>query len=122
MSLQGSIDRLAEACQHDGISVYALLRWPLEHVVDFADAHAIPVIDLREVWALLLERRARNILMRAQAAGVPLVVTFVRNRLQAAMLSAGEWPDGYAPKDIHGRVREIVEAGSGTFVDVLQRN
>ena len=58
-------------------------------------------------------------LMRASAAGVPMVVTFVPNRLQAAMLSAGEWPDGYAPKDIGDRVRQIVAANGGTFVDVL---
>jgi hypothetical protein len=55
----------------------------------------------------------------AHAAGVPLVITFVPNRAQAAMMSMGNWPPGYNPYKFGDDVRSMVQSHGGTYVDIL---
>jgi hypothetical protein len=56
---------------------------------------------------------------RAKAAGVPLVAVLIPTRVQAAMLSMGEWPAGYDPYKLDEELRTIIVSHGGTFVDIL---
>ncbi|MDR3775303.1 MAG: hypothetical protein P4K97_00265 [Terracidiphilus sp.] len=56
---------------------------------------------------------------QAAAAGVPLVVAFMPNRAQAAMISLGEWPSGYDPYKLDNDLRNIVVSHGGTYIDIL---
>jgi hypothetical protein len=62
---------------------------------------------------------AQDMLARAHAAGIPMAVVFAPNRLQAAMISAGEWPAGYDPYGVNRNVQSLVAAGGGTFIGLL---
>ena len=62
---------------------------------------------------------AASIEARARAAGVPLVVAFVPNRIQAAMISIGEWPAGYDPYKLDAEMRTIVTSHGGTYIDIF---
>ena len=55
----------------------------------------------------------------AKAADVPLVVTFMPNRAQAAMISMGEWPAGYNPYKLGDELRSIVTSHGGIYIDIL---
>jgi hypothetical protein len=56
---------------------------------------------------------------QASAAGVPVIVTLVPNRAQAAMISMGQWPPGYDPYKLGEEVRDIVVSHGGTYIDIL---
>jgi len=56
---------------------------------------------------------------RAKAAGVPLVVTMVPNRGQAAMISLGHWPSGFDPYKLDEELRAIVVRDGGVYLDIL---
>jgi len=56
---------------------------------------------------------------QANAAGVPVIVTLVPNRAQAAMISMGHWPPGYDPYKLGEEVRAIVASHGGTYIDIL---
>jgi hypothetical protein len=60
-----------------------------------------------------------KIALRARNAGVPLVAVFVPNRPQAAMISRGDWPDGYDPFTLDNEVRKNVVIHGAQFIDVL---
>jgi hypothetical protein len=62
---------------------------------------------------------AADIAARAEAAGVPLVVVLVPNRVQAAMISTGEWPAGYDPYALDHELRTIIESHGGAYLDIL---
>jgi hypothetical protein len=62
---------------------------------------------------------AAEIAARARAAGVPLVITLVPWRVQAAMLSMDEFPKGYDPCKLEGTLRAIVTRDGGTYLDIL---
>ena len=62
---------------------------------------------------------AADIAARASAARVPLVATFAPNRAQAAMISLGEWPDGFDPYRLDHELRSIITAHGGIYVDIL---
>jgi hypothetical protein len=62
---------------------------------------------------------ARDMITRARAAGIPMAVAFAPNRVQAAMISAGEWPAGYDPYGVDSGLRRLIEADGGTFVELL---
>jgi hypothetical protein len=62
---------------------------------------------------------ARDMFQRARAAGIPMAVAFVPNRVQAAMISAGEWPAGYDPYAIDRTVETMVSADGGKFIELL---
>jgi hypothetical protein len=56
---------------------------------------------------------------KAHAAGIPFVVVLLPDRAQAAMISMGQWPDGYDPYKLSDDLRSIVESHGGTYVDIL---
>jgi hypothetical protein len=64
---------------------------------------------------------AKDMLARAGAAGIPMAVAFAPNRVQAAMISAGAWPQDYDPYGIDEKMQRLVQADGGTFVDLLPR-
>jgi hypothetical protein len=66
-----------------------------------------------------LDAFAAGIEGQAKAAGVPIIVTLVPNRAQAAMISMGKWPAGYDPYKLGEEVREIVTSNGGTYIDIL---
>ena len=56
--------------------------------------------ELSTVWQdrlQLFDTYVATIEQRTRSGSVPLVVTFIPNRAQAAMISRGEWPTGYNP-------------------------
>ncbi len=65
------------------------------------------------------DRNAAKIEERARTAGVPLVAVLVPNRAQAAMISMGEWPEGYDPYKLDAELRSIVTSHGGTYIDIL---
>jgi hypothetical protein len=65
------------------------------------------------------ESDAAEIERQAKSEGVPLVVTLVPDRAQAAMISMGEWPAGFDPYKLDNELRLIIERGGGTYVDIL---
>ena len=56
---------------------------------------------------------------QAKAAGVPLVVTLLPQRAQAAMVSRGAWPAGFDPYKLDNELRSMVASHGGTYVDIL---
>jgi hypothetical protein len=62
---------------------------------------------------------AAEIAARSKAAGVPLVVVLVPNRAQAAMISMGEWPQGYDPYKIDDELRASIVSHGGIYVDIF---
>jgi hypothetical protein len=56
---------------------------------------------------------------QAKAAGVPFVAVLLPNRAQAAMISMGEWPQGYDPYKLDAELRSIVESRGGIYIDIL---
>jgi hypothetical protein len=56
---------------------------------------------------------------RAALAGVPIGVTMLPNRAQAAMLSLGDWPEGYDPFVLSDNLRSITTKLGGYYVDIL---
>jgi len=56
---------------------------------------------------------------QAKAAGVPLVTVLVPDRAQAAMISMGEWPEGFDPYKLNNQVRSIVVSHGGIYVDIF---
>jgi len=62
---------------------------------------------------------AADIEAQAKAAGVPVIVVFVPNRAEAAMISMNKWPAGYDPYKLGEEVRAIVTSHGATYVDIL---
>jgi hypothetical protein len=56
---------------------------------------------------------------RAREAGVPMVVSFLPNHAQAAMVSMGNWPPGYDPYRLDNELRAMVTRHGGIYVDAL---
>jgi hypothetical protein len=62
---------------------------------------------------------AADVELQAQAAGVPLIAVYVPNRAPAAMISRGEWPEGYDPYKLGDDIRAIILKHGGTYIDLL---
>lgn len=60
-----------------------------------------------------------NITGKAKEAGVPLVAVLVPNRAEAAMISMGQWQDGFDPYMLDNELRSIVTSHGGTYIDIL---
>lgn len=56
---------------------------------------------------------------QAKAAGIPLVVVFIPSRVQAVMVSMGQWPAGYDPYQLDNELRTIVERHQASYIDTL---
>jgi len=61
---------------------------------------------------------AADIEEQAKAAGIPFVAAYVPDRAQAAMISSGQWPEGYNPYKLGDELRAIVESHGGTYIDI----
>ena len=62
---------------------------------------------------------AAEVIARAHAAGVPVVAVLVPNRAQAAMISMGEWPQGYDPYKIDEELRGNITSRGGIYADIF---
>lgn len=62
---------------------------------------------------------AANIEARAKAAGVPFVAVYLPTRVQAAMISMGEWPQGFDPYKLDNDLRSIITSHGGIYLDIL---
>ena len=56
---------------------------------------------------------------QAMAAKVPLVVTLLPERAQAAIISKGEWPQDFDPYKLDNELRSMVVSRGETYVDIL---
>jgi hypothetical protein len=65
------------------------------------------------------ENSAAAVWERATLAGVPIAVTMLPNRAQAAMLSLGDWPKGYDPFVLGNNLRSMTTKLGGYYVEVL---
>ena len=65
------------------------------------------------------DRQAAVVEGQAKAAGIPFVAVLVPQRSQAAMISDGQWPDGYDPFKLDNQLRTIVTSHGGIYFDVL---
>jgi hypothetical protein len=62
---------------------------------------------------------AADIEQKAKAAGVPFAATFAPNRVQAAMISLGEWPPGFDPYQLDKALWSVITRNGGTYIDIL---
>lgn len=79
-------------------------------------------VELSPEWRSNLrqfDQEVARIEEQTRAAGVPLVATLVPDRAQAAMLSFGEWPQGYDPYNLDRQLRAIIVSHGGTYFDIL---
>jgi hypothetical protein len=60
-----------------------------------------------------------QMIAQAHAAGVPFVAVLLPNRVQAAMISAGQWPAGYDPFRLDNNLRTIVTNYGGIYLEIL---
>jgi hypothetical protein len=65
------------------------------------------------------DRDAAEIEGRSKVAGVPFVAVMVPLRAQAAMISRGEWPEGFDPYKVDHRLNSIIVSHGGTYIDIL---
>jgi hypothetical protein len=66
------------------------------------------------------DKSAASIEGQARKAGIPIVVVFVPDRTQAALIAmTGEWPKGLDPYKVGHEVRSIVVSHGGTYIDIL---
>jgi hypothetical protein len=62
---------------------------------------------------------AANMIGRAKSAGVPLVAVYLPSGAQAAMISMGQWPQGYDPFEMDNEIRSIIVRHGGTYISIL---
>jgi hypothetical protein len=78
--------------------------------------------ELSPEWKMRLrmfDRDATDMERQATKAGVPFVGVLVPIRAQAAMISMGDWPEGYDPYRLGNDVRAIVTGHGGIYLDIL---
>lgn len=63
-------------------------------------------------YAADVEQKARN-------AGVPLAAVAIPERAEAAMISAGAWPEDFDPYLFGEQVRDVIERHGGQYIDIL---
>lgn len=56
---------------------------------------------------------------QAKAGGTQIVAVLAPNRAQAAMISMGEWPEGFDPYKLNNELRAIITSHGGTYIDIL---
>jgi hypothetical protein len=68
----------------------------------------------------VFDSSASSIAEQARKAGIPLVVVFVPDRTQAALISmTGAGPKGFDPYKVGNEVRSIIVSHGGTYLDIL---
>jgi hypothetical protein len=78
--------------------------------------------ELNQEWKERIRKfeiQAADIENRARVAGIPIVFVLVPTAAQAAMISLGEWPEGFDPFKIGNELRSIVTNHGGVYVDIL---
>ncbi len=80
-------------------------------------------IEQSPEWQKRLEDfaiNAANIEKQAQDAGIPIVVAFVPDRTQVAMITiTGYWPKGYDPYKLDNELAAIIRSHGGIYIDIL---
>jgi hypothetical protein len=66
-----------------------------------------------------LNKSAIAIVRQAKSAGVPLVVVFLPNHLQSAMITMADWPIGLNPYKLNDDVRSMITRCGGTYIDIM---
>ncbi len=61
-----------------------------------------------------------DIMARAKMAGVPVYVVVLPPRIEATLISMGEWPAALDPYKFGQEVRSSVESHGGKYLDLLQ--
>jgi hypothetical protein len=64
------------------------------------------------------EHYVADVEAKAKTANVPIVIVYVPQRAQAAMISRGQWPAGVDPYTTGNDIGPIVERHGGIFVDL----
>jgi len=98
-------------------SLYVNLYLERESQTGFLRAEPNPLWQYR---LQKFDQYAADIEGRAKAAGVPIVVALLPDRVQVAMISSGDWPAGYDPYKLGEELRAIVTSHGGTYIDTLQ--
>jgi hypothetical protein len=75
-----------------------------------------PYWDARMVQ---VDDEVAKMIARAHAAGVPFAAVLLPSRVQAAMISMGQWPAGYDPYKLDNELRMIVTSHGGIYLDIL---
>jgi hypothetical protein len=60
-----------------------------------------------------------DMISRAKAAGVPLVVVVLPRHAQAVMIASGDWPSTLDPFAFGEQIKPIVEREGGVYIDIL---
>ena len=74
------------------------------------------------LWPIRLKQfdsDAADIAAKAKAAGVPLVAVYLPSRVQTAIISTGEWPQGFDPYKLDNQLRAIITSHGGIYLDIL---
>jgi len=66
-----------------------------------------------------LDKDASDMEARSKAAGVPFVAVYLPNRVQSAMISMGQWPQGFDPYKMDSDLRTIITSHGGTYLEIL---
>jgi hypothetical protein len=63
---------------------------------------------------------AADVEEQARRAGIPLAAIAIPERAEAAMISAGTWPEDFDPYLFGEQVRHVIERHGGQYIDILQ--
>lgn len=78
--------------------------------------------NLSAEWRKRLEKfkeDAAENQQQAKSAGVQMTAVLVPNRAQVAMISMGEWPEGFDPYRLDNELRAVVTGDGGTYISIL---
>ena len=66
-----------------------------------------------------LDRDIADLTEHTFAAGIPLAITVIPRRAQAAMISQGNWPDGFDPYLFGEQMKVMAEHHHAIYIDIL---
>ena len=123
------VDAAAEAFGHTRTALmlrHFLYKSQSQYVKSFlasGDANAGYLkVEQSAEWKTRLEQfdsDTADMEARARTAGVPFVASFVPDHALAAMISMGEWPQGYDPYKLDNELRAIIASHGGIYIDIL---
>jgi hypothetical protein len=65
------------------------------------------------------DRYVSDVEARAAEAGIPVIATVLPSRIEATLISLGQWPSGLDPFKFGEEVRSTFEKHGGTYLDLL---
>jgi hypothetical protein len=86
---------------------------------DDSDFMRIPANAQYQMELQNFDKDAAEVARQAKSANLPLVVTLLPVRAQAALISMGDWPADIDPYRLNNDMRAIVTRHGGTYVDIL---